>query len=265
MDYVQILKESFRIFRSTKLILVFGFISLLPQLFSKLESENLFLVCIYLLVGLATVLVSVIASGGLIYSIYQRNLNKSLSFSEVWLQGRGKLFRNIGFFLLISPALLVAVPIYWIFAYNVPSSPFRWLLDIIFAAFFSPLITFGLCAIMIDDVKAAAAAWTSFLITINNFFRVFIIYVGVYIIRLLVIGLLIAILASGLFGFELPVPLSFDYSAYQKIVALPLIAAAGWLIDLIIFPLSWTILTLCYLIFTKEIQYPALSNLSRLN
>jgi hypothetical protein len=148
----------------------------------------------------------------------------------------------------------------WIFAFKAPTSPFLWMLVLMIAAFTGSLITFGLCAIMIDGVNAFAAAWTSFLITLNNFFRVLIIQGGVFFIRLLVIGLLFAVLASGLFKFDLTIPLTFDYLTYQKIMAIPVFAAAGWIIDLLLFPLTWVILTLCYLKFTKEIHYPAISN-----
>lgn len=263
LNYIQIFKEAFRIFQTTKLVWVFGFISLLAviaQPLFKFPSGVNFLVCLYLFIGLVIVLISVIAFGGLIYLIHQTTLNRNPGFGEVWLQGGQKLFRNIGFFLLTIPAILVVAFIYLIIAFKAPTSPFLWLLDLMVAAFTGSLITFGLCTIMIDDVHALAAAWTSFLITLNNSFRLMIIYGGVFFIRLLVIGLLFAALASGLFKYDLTIPLTFDYPTYLKIMAIPVFKTAGSIIDLLLFPMISAILTLCYLKFTKEIHYPAISN-----
>jgi hypothetical protein len=263
MNYLQILEESLRIFRTTKLAWVFGFIALLvtiPQPLSQSLRGDPFLVCIYLFVSLVIILISVTAYGGLIYLIYQTTLNRNPGFSEAWLHGGQKLFRNIGFALLITPVLIVALIIYWNFAVKAPTSPFLWLLVLLITAFLGSLITFGLCAIMIDGVNAFAAAWTSFLITGNNYFRVLVIQGSVFFIRFLLIVLLFAVLASGLFKFDLTIPLTFDYLTYQKIMAIPVFATAGWIIDLLLIPLTSAILTLCYLQFTKEIHYPAISN-----
>jgi hypothetical protein len=165
LNYIQILKESFRIFQTTRLVWVFGFISLLAEITQplfKFPGGVNFLVCFYLFIGLVIVLISVIAFGGLIYLICQTTLNRNPGFGEVWLQGGQKLFRNIGFFLLTIPALLVHAFIYLIIAFNAPTSPFLWLFGLMIEAFTSSWFTFGLCAIMIDDVHALGAAWTSF-------------------------------------------------------------------------------------------------------
>jgi hypothetical protein len=262
MNYIQIYKESFRILQTKKLVWVFGLISLLigiPQQFYKFPSSDLFLVY-NLFVSLIICFIFIIAYGGLIYLIYQTTLSGSPGFREVWLQGGQKLFRNVGFILLVIPALIVAFFIYSIFAFKAPASPFLWLLVLLIAVFFGSLITFGLCAIMIDDVNAFAAAWTSLLITLNNFFRVLLILGAYFFIRLLVIGLLFAVLASGLFKFEPTIPWTFDYPTYLKIMAIPLFAATGWILDLLLFPLTSAILILCYLKFTEEVHYPAISN-----
>lgn len=262
MNYLQILKESLHIFRTTKLVWVFGFSSLLITIFQPSPQSmrgDPFLICVYFFVLLVSVFISIIAYGGLIYLIYQLTLNRNPGFSEVWLQGGQRLFRNIGFILLLTPALFVVLVIYYMIAFKAPASPFLWLFVLMIIASLASMITFGFCAIMIDDVNAFAAVWTSFLIILNNFFRVLVIQGGVFFIRLLVIGLLFAVLASGLFKFDLTIPLKFDYLTYLKIMAMPVFAAAGWIIDLLLFPLSTAILTLCYLKFTKEIHYPAIS------
>lgn len=263
LNYIQILIESFRIFQTTRLVWVFGFISFLieiPQPLFKFPGGVNFLVCVYLFVGLVIALISVIANGGLIYLIHQTTLSRNPSFGEVWLQGGQKLFRNIGFFLLTIPALLVVYLIYSTIAFKAPTSLFLWLISLMIEAFVISWFTFGLCAIMIDDLHALGAAWTSFLITLNNFFRLLIIYGGVFFIHFLVIGLLFAVFASGLFQFDLTIPLTFDYSTYLKMMAIPAFKTTRSIIDLLLFPMISAILTLCYLKFTQEIHYPAISN-----
>lgn len=268
MNYLQITKDSLRLFRSAKLVWVFGFLSLLISLvlplassLSKLVRGFPILFCLFYIAFLVIFLVSFIAEGGLIYAIHQAFLNKALTFSEAWSQSKSKIFRIIGLsFILGIPVILIPLFLLKTISALIPTSPILWFLALINETLISSFFTFGLCAIMIDDVKAWAAAWTSLLVTTNNFFRVFVITGGIFLIRLLLIGAIVAIIKSGLLSVELPTPLVLDYPTYLKLTTTPFVSAATWIFDLFLFPLETIILTFGYLKFTKEIAYPALSH-----
>ncbi len=262
MNFILILKDSFRIFRTMKLIWCFGFILLLTttllQFFSSIQG-NLFFLCVSSLLNLAVWCFSVISSGGLTYLIYQTTLNKRPSFTEVWHQSQARFPRLLGASLFIILPVSTELLILYFFTLRAFASPILWLIILLLnAVFLSSLLTFSNCAIMIHDVGAVAAAWTSLLITLNNFFRVFVITGMAFFTQLLGMGLA-AILFSVLFKFELPMPLALDYFTYQKIMAMPVVIVTGLIMNLFLIPFTLIILTLSYLKFTKEISYPELS------
>jgi hypothetical protein len=241
MNYIQILKDSLHLFRTTGLIWVFAFLSLIltnPLIPSQSLRDNPVLACLYLLILIGVLILTMTATGSLYYVIYQASLKRNVSFFEAWLQGKSKMLRNIGLILVSIPIFLIGGFLIRLMTTKLPTSPLLWLLvfggNLFIAAFF----TFGFCAIAIDHVKVWAAARTSLLITTKNFFRVSVITASMYLIRLLITGLIVAILASGSFGVELPKPLSFDYPTYQKIVAIPVVSWAIWIFNLFFFPLE---------------------------
>jgi hypothetical protein len=182
-----------------------------------------------------------------------------VSFSEAWSQSKSKLLRNFGLFVISIPILLIGGFFINLMTSRIPSSPFLWLIVLAESVFIASFLTFGYCAVMIDNVKVLAAAWTSFLITINNFSRVFVITGTIYLIRVLITALVVTILASRLFGVALPTPLTLDYPTYQKLGAIPIVSWINWIFNLFFFPLEIIMLTLAYLKFTKEVFYPALA------
>jgi hypothetical protein len=103
-----------------------------------------------------------------------------------------------------------------------------------------------------------AAAWTSFLITLNNFIQVFVI-AKMYLLRLLAIGLVAAIPALGFYILASLAPSIFDFSTYQKIYTMPFNVMINWIIDFFLTSLTSVVLIFLYLRATKEISYPALS------
>jgi hypothetical protein len=201
---------------------------------------------------------TLIGMGGLYYLIYQASLSREITFSEAWSQGKSKLFRNIGVSSLSIPILLLEIFLIWLIGSQMPTSPFLWLIFLPTTLFIASFITFGLCAVMIDNLKVLAGAWTSFLITINNFFRIFVITGATFLARFLITVLAVTIPASGVFGVELPVPLALDYPTYQKLVAIPVVSWINWVFNLLLFPIESIMLTYAYLQFKKEIPYPAL-------
>jgi len=261
MNYIQLTQDSLRLFRNTKLIWVLGFISSLAIValsLSPYAQDSFIYLCIYLPICLIIGVLSLVAEGSLIYVIYQASLNQDVTFAEAWLQGKSRTPRIIGFVLLTLPIMLLSVGIYIIVAIKAPTSFYLLPIVLIIGAFVVSLFTFGMCAIMIDDTKVGEAAWTGFLISINNFFYAFATTGIIFFIRACLIYLVVLVLSLGLFGIVLPIPLELNYSTYQKLLGVPIIAFAGWLFDLFFVPFTTIILTLGYFEFTKRISYPAL-------
>ena len=261
MNYIQIFQDSLRLFRTTKLAWFFGFTSGLATLIGLLfqfPHDNTILSCLNLFIVLAILFVSSIAEGSLIYFIYETSQNRTSTFSEAWHQSKSKIIRIIGIVFLTIPLLLIIPFFIKAVIATLPSSPLPWLFVLLEDTVFNSLITFGLCTIMIDDLKMWAATWTSVLITGNNFFRVFVIFGVKFFLRLLFTSLVLAILAFTPFRIGL-LPLALDYSAYLKMVSMPVMVIAYSGFNLFFLPLTSIILTLGYLKFTKETAYPALA------
>lgn len=264
MNYIQILQDSFRLFRTNKLIWVFGFLSLLitfPFSLSSLTPNNPIFSYVYLPILLAGLIVMCISNSGLFYVTYQASLNKDVTFPEGWIQGKSKIFQFAGLMITSSPLLFIGAFFIKIITVKSPSSPILWLFALLESTLFVSFFTFGFSAIMIDNIKVLAAAWTSFRIIIygHNFYRVLAITGFTFLIRLLITGLVTVILATGLFGIILPTPLALDYPTYQKIITTPIVAGVNWIFNLILFPFETTMLILVYLKFTNDVSYPALA------
>ncbi len=248
MNYIQTTQDTIRILRTTKLAWVFGFLSLLCLMIRPLLQfvrDNPLFVFIYIPASLVIMYFSTISAGGFIYVIHQNVLGQNFNFSDIWFHSKTKIFSIIG---ASFPALLLALFVSIILKYAFPNSSFQWLIEFIAGSFISSLFIFSTCAIMIDDVKAVSASWTGFLIALKNFFRVLIIAGTIYLMRIFLTGLAIAILRV------------FDYPPSQIIMGVPVTLIAVWIFYLILIIPSSVFLTLGYLKFTKEVSYSALSN-----
>jgi hypothetical protein len=248
--------------RTTRLIWIFGVISslfIIPGFFEQFVRGNSFLGIIWSLVSLVILVFSLIAEGGLSFLINQSVLNNKLTFTDVWLKSRSKLINLVGLAILITPAILLAILINFLIAKQIPTSPISWLAALMTGNFCGTLFIFGVCAVVIDEINAASAAWTSLLITLNNFFWTFLFTGILFIVRMFGVGLAAVILFSGLFHLGPSMPLAFDTITYQNLMTMPVIYWTEWIINLLLYPLASIGLTLAYLKFTKDISYPALS------
>ena len=83
MNYIRIFQDSIRLIKATKLIWVFGFISSLDNfilsrplfggddsILAQIASENLFLICLFIPIGVGLSILSLIGEGSLIFCIY---------------------------------------------------------------------------------------------------------------------------------------------------------------------------------------------------
>ena len=264
MNYLQIFKDAIRLFRTSRLIWIFGIFSILPNLYHPIyqfAKGSFTLLCLAAAIGFALIPFSLIGEGGLIHITYQKLFDNNPNFSEAWLSGRTRIYRLIGVLLLSGLGYLILYLIFYFIGLQIPGSSFLWIGAIILSTFPESLYTFGICAVIINHAKVVAAAWTGLLITLNNLFRVLIIFGIVFLIRLFVTALLVSILAFGPGKSILPTPLAFDYQTYFNLLITPVIATSQLVLSLFLEPLQTVMFTLGYIRFTREITYPALPKL----
>ena len=213
------------------------------------------LACLALPILLAGSAIHMISDGGLYYVIYQAYLNKNVSFSEGWAKGKSKVFQYIGFSVVSLPLIFIGAFFMRRMTIESPSSPVLWFFSLIGSTLFSSFVTFGYSAIVINNIKVLPAAWTSFRMIIygRNFLRVLVITGAMFVIHLLLIGLITAILSTGLFGAVLPTPLALDYPTFLKIMATPFVFGVNWVFNLVLYPLETIMLIIVYLKFTNEV------------
>jgi len=248
MNYSQITQDTIHILRTNKLVWLFGFLSLLMTVtrpLSQFADDKLLFAFIYILVSLVIMYFSLIAVGSFIYVIHQNILGRNLDFSGVWSHSKTKALTIIG---VSFPAVALALLVSTILKYVLPNLSFQWLVEFMASSFISSFLVFSVCAVMINDVKAASAIWTGFLIAVNNFFRVLMIAGIAYLIRISITSLIIMILRL------------FGYTSTQKLLGIPVALTAVWILYIVIIIPSSVFLTLAYLKFTKEVSYSALSN-----
>jgi hypothetical protein len=118
MDNLAIIKVAFRIFRTTKLVWVFIVIKVLSAIVDQIiefARNQRVLYCLLSPLYFATGVITVIATSGLIYLVYQVVNNKVFTFNEIWIYCRARFFRIIGLCLLFIPAIIVFLILYFVF------------------------------------------------------------------------------------------------------------------------------------------------------
>jgi hypothetical protein len=248
MDYSQTIQDTIHILRTTKLVWVFGLLSLLTTITSSLARfvpDNLLFTFIYILASWAILCFSLVGVGGFIYVVYQKILGQNFTFSDIWFHSKTNFFTIIG---SLFPVIFLAFLTSIIFEEVLLNSSLRWYITFIGSWFIGAVVIFSICAIMINNVNAMPALWTGFLIALRNFFHVLIIACTALLMRALFASLTIGILRI------------FEYSSTQKIMGVSIQPTLLWvLFRILMIPIS-VFLTLAYLKFTEKISYPALSN-----
>jgi hypothetical protein len=118
------------------------------------------------------------------------------------------------------------------------------------------MMNFGECTLIIDDNKASVAAWTGIRLTFINLTRVFYFSGLAVILHLVIIGLLIALLSSGVFKYNFSIPVVFDFPTYQKLISEPVIVITNKVLNLFLVPFYSIVITLCYLEVKKKDPVP---------
>jgi hypothetical protein len=263
----KLLKESLHLLRHNKLVWIFGLLSILysslPSL-SEVTYKDPGFQWVYSILRFVASIVSIIALSCSIYVVFQGAQDKNPTFSEAWIQGKSKYWRIVGLLIISFSMPLLAGVCSMMVSAIIPNKttavPFLWVLGLIANVFYSPLITFGICAIVIDGLKVWAAAWTGFQIAVNNFFRVLLVIIVLALIKILTDGLLAVFITLGIIkiGTGLPSLVNFDFAAYQSMLSIPVFRITNIIVYFVSITGMNAFLTLGYLKFTKEIDYPAL-------
>jgi hypothetical protein len=122
-----------------------------------------------------------------------------------------------------------------------------------------PLFSFGICAIIIDDINTLPASWTSFLITRSNFLRLLPITSAPFLTRILLARLALVILTPSSFSTQLVWADLLTYPTYQQAINSPISAVTGVTIDTILLPITSGIFALWYSQYAHRQLYPALA------
>ena len=155
MNYLQLFQDSWRLFRTTRLIGVFGFLALLitiPLPPPESLRDNPVLVCIYLPSAVVILCITTIANGSLYFVIHRASLNETVLFSRAWAQGKAKMLRLLGLLILSIPLLLIGGVFMRLVIARMPTSPYLLLILWVMALVIISLFTFSSCAVMIDNV-----------------------------------------------------------------------------------------------------------------
>lgn len=272
MKFIHLLKDSLHIFRTTKLIWVFGTISALISLQSNLFSEirnSPPLSCLITLVTFVLSVVTFISQGSLVYTIYQAAQGRKVSLSEAWSKGKSKVFRVLVVTLLSFPLVIILIGVFLsiILIYVEFPSPSLYIfvrmfifgMILIVLLFFTSNSVFGTCAVMINEIKTSPAVMASRLITLENIFHIVRINFVIYIPYILLMGLAVAILYPDTFQSILPGLLAFNYPSYLKFLSIPIVRWASCLSTIFLNPIFFTVMTLAYLRFIKNVNYPQLA------
>jgi hypothetical protein len=256
MNYFQVFQISASYLRMNKLGWRYIWWSLGWTLFSSLpiNKNDFTLNCFRLVVWFIIVIVLTIYQAALVNDIFQKHSrNVDVPYRDSWTLAKSKIIRIFGLYLiLLIPIILVYVLTWLIFHRIVITMSF---IDLLMRLLISPISAFGVCAIMINESKILAAAWTGLLITCNKLLGV-IFLGGIFIlVQNLLLLLLILIFSTLSFGLDISFPLS--YLAYRELLRIPTIGFSYQALLTILFPWYLSVFTLAYLNFTKATYYPA--------
>jgi hypothetical protein len=260
-QYGQIFQESIGIIRKNKAAWFFGFLSCLDLFTSSYQyvRGNIPLECLYSAVSLASWIFLALGEAGLIYTVHRALLKMELSIREGLARGKASLLRMIGLMFLLAPLHLGLFFFALIIWYRLTHSTSIWVVSLSVSVLFWPLITLGLCEIVVGDQKATHALWTSLTIYKNNFSYIAFLS-GIFLIMFwLLAGLLILILFMSLYSSRLASLLALDSRTYQTLLGLPIFMFAGNISTVVVRLWSIIVITIAYQKFTGKISYPSLA------
>jgi hypothetical protein len=174
MNYKNVFRETFRLFRQSKLLWIFGSLAFVAEynyrIFTSLIGKSQ--TCYPFVLPLVAIYFLLITKVGLIYSSNQLISNQALTLSEAWEFSKTKLKRLIYFYFLTIPLSLFIAFIPMLVRLSEISNTLTWLVEMFANIFLTSLLTLSICAVTINNVESGTALWAGLLIVFNNFFHV---------------------------------------------------------------------------------------------
>lgn len=261
-DYTSLFDGAAKIVLQTKLIWIASIAVVLISLFpdpreGKTVELRLLLLCLALPLSIASILAHI----GLIEIIYRKHSGESIDTSSVMAKikysiGPIILFSILGA-LITMPFLACYLVLYVYGLRNMSYETSIFALQI--PAFISLLLSFGYQGIIIHGLRPIASLKHTILVTTNNFWRLLSLSITLQIIGFLLTGKPVVLffgVKAGLSLSQAAFVLLFGSPGLTEIFAVRLLWTVG---SLLLVPLQSAVLTLAYLRFTSEIEYPALS------
>jgi hypothetical protein len=229
MNYKTIFSDTFRLFRESKLLWVFGVFAIVSEIVyrvSKYSIEKHPTSLILYLLLLIALYFSFLAEASLIYSTNQLFSKQNPTFSEVWdfCKARGK--RIVGFYFVSFPLVMFILFIPELVKMSEISTSLTRIVGTLAFFILTSLLTLGICTIVINNLGAGMALWTGLLMVFNNLLHVIVLNSFFLVLEMFLVWLM----KTTLFEMFLYVPLTVT-------------------------------MTLAYRIFIAKASYPALSNI----
>jgi hypothetical protein len=259
MDNLLVFQEATRLIRTNKFAWFYICISFVSLFFpsSQENKKDFIFFCFFPLINLLLFIASTIVSAGLVYDISQKYLkHMDISIRDGWDQGKERIGRILGFFLLVSiPLILILVCVWAISRQPGASIPVFGLLVQFFLA---PIFAFGICAIVIDNINIRSSIWISLRLLSNHLPRLLAFSARFILIQ----GVLFVLLALAIFLSplrpELSFPPDFNYATWLSILQAPVIKLSNLVLSILLSPWETATFTIAYLILTEGTSYTEL-------
>ena len=167
-----------------------------------------------------------------------------MSVNDGFRRAESHIIRIGALYLLILVPWIFVIAAMWI-AFNRLLTPlattFIWLI-------LSPLLSFGICAIIIDEQRVFKSATFSLFVIRKNFIQS-ITYGGFFIFLQYTSLALLVWLVTSPFDPQNSLQLGFDYATFQ----IPFVSKANQIISIVLSPLQTAVFTLIYLNFNNRI------------
>jgi hypothetical protein len=174
MNYKKVFSDTFRLFRQSKLLWIFGGLAFAAELSYKISTSLIgkSQTCYPFVLPLVAIYFLLISKVGLIYSSNQLFSNQALTLSEAWEFSKTKLKRLLYFYFLTIPVVMFTVFIPVLVSLSEISNTLTWLVETFANLFLASLFTLSICTITIHNLESGSALWTGFAIVFNNFIHV---------------------------------------------------------------------------------------------
>jgi len=235
MNLINDLTQTISLVKQNRMIWWLGFLSLVYLLVPPRQfyEGNLCLIPLILAASIGSLIISTIASGGLIYAAHQLITGSILNFKEIWSISKGRSFRIYGAAIPIS---LILIGTNYLIYINDISHNWFFIEIVISLIIIGPFLIFSFCGILILDLRFLPATKISLTILVNNFKSVVLIMAVSTILRW--IFLIIVYLFFSLISDQSMLPdISFyNYSVYQSLMNTPLFTWTNRLIYFLLWP-----------------------------